>query len=53
LARKALTSLGPNQRKVVGAVLTDVAATADDGIMSFADIFAEIRRAATVSRRAA
>jgi Mrp family chromosome partitioning ATPase/capsular polysaccharide biosynthesis protein len=53
LARKALTSLGPNQRKVVGAVLTDVAATADDGIMSFADIFAEIRRAATFSRRAA
>jgi succinoglycan biosynthesis transport protein ExoP len=53
LARTALTSLGTNQRKVAGAVLTDVAETTDEAIMSFADIFAELRRAASFSQRAA
>jgi Mrp family chromosome partitioning ATPase/capsular polysaccharide biosynthesis protein len=45
LAQKALTSLGANQRKVTGAVLTDVSEGADAEMMSFADIFQEIRRA--------
>jgi len=53
LARKALTSLGVNQRKVVGAVLTDVADEAGVSIMSFADIFDEIRSAAWFANRAA
>ena len=53
LAKQALTSLGANQRKVVGAVLTDVADEADVVIMSFADIFDEIRRAASFTVRAA
>jgi len=53
LARTALTSLGANQRKVAGAVLTDVADASEETIMSFADIFAEIRRATSFSQRAA
>ena len=53
LARTALTTLGANQRKVAGAVLTDVVDASDETIMSFADIFAEIRRAASFSQRAA
>jgi succinoglycan biosynthesis transport protein ExoP len=53
LARKALTSLGANQRKVVGAVLTDVADEAGVSIMSFAEIFNEIRRSAWFADRAA
>ena len=53
LAKQALTSLGVNQRKVVGAVLTDVADETDVSIMSFADIFDEICRAASFAARAA
>ncbi len=53
IAKQALTSLGVNQRKVVGAVLTDVADETDVSIMSFADIFDEIRRAASFTARAA
>jgi succinoglycan biosynthesis transport protein ExoP len=53
IARKALTSLGANQRKVVGAVLTDVSDEADVSIMSFADIFNEIRRVSWFADRAA
>lgn len=49
LARKALTLLEANQKKVVGAVLTDVAEDQATGIMSFAAIFDEIRRAARIS----
>ncbi|MBS0267814.1 MAG: lipopolysaccharide biosynthesis protein [Proteobacteria bacterium] len=49
LARKALTLLEANQKKVVGAVLTDVAEDHATGIMSFAAIFDEIRRAARIS----
>jgi len=49
LARKALTLLEANQKKVVGAVLTDVAEDQATGIMSFAAIFDEIRRAARMS----
>lgn len=46
LARKALTLLEANQKKVVGAVLTDVTDDQAVGVMSFAAIFDEIRRAA-------
>ncbi|MBY0558328.1 tyrosine-protein kinase domain-containing protein [Hyphomicrobium sp.] len=46
LAKKALTLLEANQKKVVGAVLTDVAEEQSVGVMSFAAIFDEIRRAA-------
>lgn len=49
LARKALTLLEANQKKVVGAVLTDVAEDQATGIMSFAAIFDEIRQAARIS----
>ena len=49
LARKALTLLEANQKKVVGAVLTDVAEDQATGFMSFAAIFDEIRRAARIS----
>jgi Mrp family chromosome partitioning ATPase/capsular polysaccharide biosynthesis protein len=56
LARKALETLGVNQSKVTGAVLTDVSEDAGTTLMSFADIFDEIRRTAAlaiVSLRAA
>jgi Mrp family chromosome partitioning ATPase/capsular polysaccharide biosynthesis protein len=56
VAKKALTSLGANQRKVAGAVLTDIAEDNEVSMMSFADIFEEIRDAAalaTFSERAA
>lgn len=46
LAKKALALLDGNQRKVVGAVLTDISEDGDAGVMSFAAIFNEIRRAA-------
>lgn len=45
LARKALALLDANQRKVAGAVLTDVADDRSAGFMSFGAIFDEIRRA--------
>lgn len=46
LAKKALALLDGNQRKVVGAVLTDISEDGDAGVMSFAAIFNEIRQAA-------
>ncbi len=55
LAKKALAVLGDNQRKVVGAVLTDIDEDRDAGVMSFTAIFDEIRRAArmpTIDRAA-
>jgi Mrp family chromosome partitioning ATPase len=48
IAKKALSSLEGNQRKVVGAVLTDIADDRDASVMSFAAIFDEIRRAARI-----
>jgi Mrp family chromosome partitioning ATPase len=45
LAKKALTLLEANQRKVVGAVLADIADDRDAGLMSFAAMFEEVRRA--------
>ena len=48
LARNALISLGANQRKVVGAVLTDIADEQDAGFMSFGAIFEEILRASRI-----
>lgn len=47
LARKALGTLGAGQSKVTGAVLTDVSEDAGSALMSFADIFEEIRRTAS------
>ncbi|WP_045835229.1 Wzz/FepE/Etk N-terminal domain-containing protein [Hyphomicrobium sp. 99] len=52
LAKKALTLLEANQKKVVGAVLTDVAEDRATGVMSFAAIFDEIRRATGMSSMA-
>ncbi len=46
LAKKALSLLEGNQRKVVGAVLTDIDEDRNAEVMSFAAIFDEIRRAA-------
>ena len=46
LAKNALALLEGNQRKVVGAVLTDISEDRDAGVMSLAAIFDEIRRAA-------
>ncbi len=48
LAKKALSLLEANQRKVVGAVLADVSDDDDPGFMSFASMFDEIRRAARI-----
>jgi succinoglycan biosynthesis transport protein ExoP len=56
VAKKALTSLETNQRKVAGAVLTDISDDNEIAMMSFSDIFEEIRDAAslaTFSERAA
>jgi Mrp family chromosome partitioning ATPase len=55
LAKMALASLDANQRKVVGAVLTDISGDHDPGIMSFTDIFEEIllaSRRSTLDRAA-
>jgi len=46
LAKKAVSSLEANQRKVVGAVLADIPDDHDAGLMSFSAMFDEIRRAA-------
>lgn len=56
VAKTAVVSLGANQRKVAGAVLTDIAEDNQASMMSFADIFEELRDAAaltTFSERAA
>ena len=45
LAKKALSSLEANQRKVVGAILTESPEDDDTGFMSLSSIFEEIRRA--------
>ncbi|MBS0233181.1 MAG: lipopolysaccharide biosynthesis protein [Proteobacteria bacterium] len=49
LAKKALVTLGTNQHKVVGAVLTDVSEGQDAGFMSFGAILEEIWRASRMS----
>lgn len=49
LAKEALTLLDANQRKVVGAVLTDIAEDDVTGVMSFTAIFQEIRRATGIT----
>lgn len=49
VAKKALAMFGPHQHKVAGAVLTDIAADDDAGLMSFGAIFREIRRATRLS----
>lgn len=49
LAKKALTLLEANQKKVVGAVLTDIAEDQPTGVMNLAAILDEIRRAARIS----
>jgi Mrp family chromosome partitioning ATPase/capsular polysaccharide biosynthesis protein len=46
LAKKALASIGKNQSKLAGAILTDIAAD-DAEMMSFADILHEIRSIAS------
>lgn len=45
LAKKALASLEANQRKVVGAILTESPDDDDTGFMSLSSIFEELRRA--------
>jgi len=45
LAKKALASLEANQRKVVGAILTESREDDDTGFMSLSSIFEELRRA--------
>jgi Mrp family chromosome partitioning ATPase len=52
LAQKALASLGVNKKKLTGAVLSGSAA-GDDGTMTFAEIFSEMRWATPFARRAA
>jgi Mrp family chromosome partitioning ATPase/capsular polysaccharide biosynthesis protein len=52
LAQKALASLGVNKKKLTGAVLSGSAA-GDDGTMTFAEIFSELRWATPFARRAA
>ena len=47
--QKALTLLEANQKKVVGAVLTDIAEDQPTGVMNLAAILDEIRRAARIS----
>jgi len=49
LAKKALATLGANQHKVVGAVLTDIPDEQHAGFMSFGAIFEEILRASRLS----
>jgi succinoglycan biosynthesis transport protein ExoP len=46
LAKKAVSLLDANQRKIVGAVLADISDDREAGFMSFAAMFDEIRRAA-------
>lgn len=46
LAKKAVSLLEANQRKIAGAVLADISDDRDAGFMSFAAMFDEIRRAA-------
>jgi Mrp family chromosome partitioning ATPase len=48
LAKKALSLLDGNQRKVVGAVLADTAEESEPGFMSFAAMFDEVRRATRI-----
>jgi Mrp family chromosome partitioning ATPase/capsular polysaccharide biosynthesis protein len=52
LAQKALASLGENKKKLAGAVLSGSAA-GDDGTMTFAEIFSEMRWATPFTRHAA
>jgi Mrp family chromosome partitioning ATPase len=52
IAQRALASLGVNKKKLAGAVLSGSAA-GDDGTMTFAEIFSELRWATPFARHAA